>query len=85
MNYSLTEQEKNEQWSDEENFIIPNNYEPIYKGVGTIDVHLANSKLTSVFDNFYVFNENPIDNNPNVSSYNTDTPIQSHNKVKWEK
>ena len=41
-----------EQWLDKENYIILNNYNCTHKDGGTLDAHLANSKLTSFFDNF---------------------------------
>ena len=70
-----------EQWFDEENYIILNNYDCTHKDGGTLDVHLANSKLTSLFDNFYVFNESPSDHYPTVSTYNIDKPIESIKKL----
>ena len=51
----------------------------------TLDVHLANPKLTSLFDNSYVLNENPSDHFPTVSTYNIDKPIESHKKFNWQK
>ena len=74
-----------EQWLDEENYIILNNYDCTHKDGGTLDVHLANPKLTSLFDNFYVFNESPSDHYPTVSTYNIDKPIDSCKKVNWQK
>ena len=74
-----------EQWLGEENYIILNIYDCTHKDGGTLDVHLANPKLTSLFDNFYVFNESPSDHYPNVSTYNIDKPIESHKKVNWQK
>ena len=70
-----------EQSFDEENFIKLSNYEFTHKDGGTLDMHLANSKLTSVFDNLNFFTESPSDHYPTLSTYNIDKPIQSH----WEK
>ena len=36
-----------ENWLDEENYLILNNYDCTHKDGGTLDVHLANTKLTS--------------------------------------
>ena len=36
-----------QQWLDEENYIILNNFDCSHKDGGTLDVHLANPKLTS--------------------------------------
>ena len=66
-----------EQWLDKENYIILNNYDCTHKDGG------ANPKLTSLFDNFYVFNEIPSDHYPTISTYNIDKPIESHKKVNW--
>ena len=74
-----------EQWVDEENYITLNNYDCIHKDGGTLDVHLANSKLTSLFDNFYVFSESPSDHYPSVSTYIIDKPIESHKNLHWQK
>ena len=57
-----------EQWLEEENYTILNNYDCTHKDGGTLKVHLANPKLTSLFDNFYVFNESPSDHYPTVST-----------------
>ena len=72
---------KIEQCLDEGNFIILNNYKNTHIDGGTLDVHLANSELASLFDKFYVFNENPSDHYPTVSTYNIAKPIQSHNEA----
>ena len=74
-----------EKWLDEENYIIINNYECTHKDGGTLDVHLANPKLTTLFNNFYVFNESPSDHYPTVSTYNIDKPIESQKKVNLQK
>ena len=74
-----------EQWLDEENYVILNNCNCTHKDGGTLDVHLANAKLTSLSDNFYVFNESPSDHYPTVSTYNIDKPIETHKKVNWQK
>ena len=74
-----------EQRLDEESYIILNNYDCKHKDGGTLDVHIADSKLTSLFDNFYIFNESPSDHYPTVSTYNIDKPIESQHKVNWEK
>ena len=70
----------NEQWFDEENYIILINLACTHKDGGTLNVHLANTKLTSLFDIFYVFKESPSDHYPTVSAYNIDKPIESHKK-----
>ena len=41
-----------EQWLDKENYIMLNNYDCTHKDGGTLDVHLANSKLTTYLINF---------------------------------
>ena len=74
-----------EQWLDEENYIILNNYDCTHKDGGTLDVHLGSPKLTSLFDNFYVFNESLSDHYPTVSTYNIEKPIESHKKFNWQK
>ena len=74
-----------EQWLDEENYIILNNYDCTHKDGGTLDVHLANPKLTSLFDNFYVLNESPSNHYPTVSNYNIDKPIESYKKINWQR
>ena len=65
--------------------MILNNYDCTHKDGGSIDVHLANSKPTSLFDNFFVFNESPSDHYPTVSAYNIEKSIESHRKVNWGK
>ena len=74
-----------EQWLDEENNIILNNYDCTHKDGGALDVHLAKPKFTSLLDDFYVFNESPSDHYPTVSTYNIDKSIVSHKKVNWQK
>ena len=74
-----------EQGLDEENCIILNNYDCTHKDGGTLDVHLANPKLTRLFDNFYVFKEISSDHYPTLSTYNIDKPLESHKKVNWQK
>ena len=46
-----------EQRLEEENFIILNNHEATHKDGGTLDMNLADSKLASLFDKLYAFNE----------------------------
>ena len=41
-----------EQWLDKEIFIIIINFEATHKDDETLDVHLANSKLTNLFEKF---------------------------------
>ena len=74
-----------EKWLDEENFITLKNYEATHKDDGTLDVHIADTKLTSLFYKFCVFSETPSDHYPTVSNYYIDKPIQPHKKFNWEK
>ena len=64
---------------------ILNSYDCTHKDGGTLDVHLANAKHPSLFDNFYVFNESPSDQYPSLSTYNIDKPIETHKKINWQK
>ena len=61
--------------------LVLNSYACTHKDGGLLDVHLANSKLTSLFDIFYVFSKSPSDDYPTVSTYNIDKPIQTHKKL----
>ena len=70
-----------DEWLHEENYIILNNYKPTHIARGTLNVHLANSKLSSLFHKFYVFNEIQSAHYPTLSTYNLDKPIKSQKKL----